>query len=225
MLNPWWHVSVGHQEWACKHASILRHISPFLFSLFLSLRVSPTSGIHNMQFLCTNWSNYKKSVFACVCVCVCHSLSFYIIHPDTQCKKVGFFVFVFFHSPSLSVLLLLTPSLLCFLSTAEWKKNEDSAACLILLHSPCYNFRWLAEGGRTSATINLLLNNANLDAETAAIEPSLSPPLFSSLSRFFSAFVFLCFAYSLCLTPYFFSPLGTIFTKIYSMLDTHLLFS
>lgn len=90
---------------------------------------------------------------------------------------------------------------------SRMQKNEDSAACLILLHSPCYNFRWLAEGGRTSTTINLLLNNANLDAETAAIEPSLSPssflltvPLFLCLR--FPLFCLLFMPHSL----FFFSP-------------------
>ncbi len=73
----------------CVHVSVFTHLSPFLFPLFLSARAASTAGIHSALFLCTNWSNYKSSVFVCVCVCVCvcHSLSFYIRAQRRSAKK------------------------------------------------------------------------------------------------------------------------------------------
>lgn len=53
-LDPRRRVSV--EDVGGEQAGILTHIPPinFLFSLFLCLRVVPTFGIHNTQFLCTN---------------------------------------------------------------------------------------------------------------------------------------------------------------------------
>lgn len=75
------------------------HTFPHFFSLFLRLRVPPTSGIHIMWFLCTNWGNCKKGVSCmcvCACVCVCHSFGSYIC-TQRHAEQKSRLLFSFFH--------------------------------------------------------------------------------------------------------------------------------